>query len=93
MSICDDCTQDFEDCHCNAFLSPTRKQTLVAWKQEATGFGQLSRPAEWAEECPEFILVDRSVPFATADEVRAHRDEEESLDELMIDYADRNRVP
>ena len=89
MSICDDCVQNMEDCH-DGFLVMKLVRQIKAWKMTVTD--DLTRVPDWAVGCPGFMPQDHR-PFATAEEVHQHRDEEECLDELIAKAVSDGRLP
>lgn len=89
MSLCDKCVLDVEDCH-EGFLAMKLTRKIRAWKMTVTD--DLTKVPDWAEGCPGFD-EQYTKPFATAEEVQQHRDEEECLDELVAKAKSDGRIP
>jgi len=88
MSLCDRCVLNMEDCH---DASPVFQvvQNVIKWKKSVTD--DLTKVPDWAEGCPGFE-EQHTKPFATPEEVRQHRYEEECLDELVEKAVDYGRI-
>jgi hypothetical protein len=80
MPICDTCMNNEADCH-DGFEIMKLVREIRAWKEGVCG-SDLTRVPDWADGCPGYERLDTR-PFATPEEVRQHRDEEECLDELI----------